>query len=839
MPALNTEIEKQPATVESLQAENDDLRRRLEEAEETISAIRSGAVDALVVEESAGHRIYTLEGADRPYRLFVEEMQQGAATLHADGTIAWCNRQLAELLKTSQEKLVGASLHNFVSPESRAVYDNLLWQGKTHSGRGQAQLRRTGGGMVPAYFIFNALPKDCGGGIGVLVTDQTSQRHHEQLTAAHAALRESERRFREMIDALPVAIYTTDAKGRLTHFNAAAVEFSGRTPELGTDQWCVSFKLYRPDGTPLPHDECPMAIALKEGRVARGVEAIAERPDGTRVWFTPYPTPLRDSAGHIVGGINMLLDITERKQAEERLRRAAEFDEAVMTNMGEGLYTVDNEGLVTSMNPAAEKLFGWTLDELRGRKMHDMTHYKHPDGSPFPAADCAGLQVLREGGILTDQEDVFIRKDGTFFDVVYSSAAIREDGKITGLVVVFRDMTERKHAEEARARLSAIVDSSDDAIISKTVEGVVTSWNAGAERLLGYRAEEMVGQPIIAVIPPDHQDEEREILRRLRRGERVEHFETIRMAKGGRRIEVSLSISPIHDVTGKVIGVSKIMRDITERKQAEESLRLAQAKLADRARQLEEAVAERTAELTTTNRQLEAFVYSVAHDLRAPLRSMEGFSAMLVEEAGSALSETGREFAHRINRAAQFMDTLLMDLLTFSGIAQQRIELTAVNLETVVQSVLSRLENEIQEKNARVETSGPWLAVLAHGPTLGQVLINLVSNALKFVAPGVAPVVRVRIQEGTAVASLSPGDKSEHLPGSWVRVWVEDNGIGIAPEHQEQVFRLFGRLHGDAYGGTGVGLAIVQKGTERMGGRAGVESAPGQGSRFWFEIRKA
>jgi PAS domain S-box-containing protein len=142
-------------------------------------------------------------------------------------------------------------------------------------------------------------------------------------------------------------------------------------------------------------------------------------------------------------------DISERKLAEAAVRRAAEFNEAVMGGMGEGLYTVDQHGLVTSMNPAAEKLFGWTLDELRGRRMHDATHYQHPDGSAFPVEDCAGYQVLQNGMPLTDHEDVFIHKDGTFFDVTFSSAPIREDGRISGLVVVFQEITERKRAEEA------------------------------------------------------------------------------------------------------------------------------------------------------------------------------------------------------------------------------------------------------------------------------------------------------------------------------------------------------------------------------------------------------
>ena len=250
------------------------------------------------------------------------------------------------------------------------------------------------------------------------------------------AQRESrERRFREMIDALPAAVYTTDADGNLTHYNQAAIDFSGQIPQLGTDKWCVSWKLYRSDGSPLPHDECPMAIALREGRTVRGVEAIAERPDGTRVWFTPFPSPLRDGQGNIVGGINMLIDITERKQLEG-----------------------------------------------------------------------------------------------------------------------------------AVGHLAAIVTSSDDAILSKDLSGIVLSWNKGAERLYGYQSEEMVGQSVYRIIPSNREEEESFILDRIAHGERIEHYETVRVHKDGHIVNVSLSVSPILDQQGLVIGVSTIARDITETK---------------------------------------------------------------------------------------------------------------------------------------------------------------------------------------------------------------------------------------------------------------------------------
>jgi signal transduction histidine kinase len=180
-------------------------------------------------------------------------------------------------------------------------------------------------------------------------------------------------------------------------------------------------------------------------------------------------------------------------------------------------------------------------------------------------------------------------------------------------------------------------------------------------------------------------------------------------------------------------------------------------RLADRAGQLEALVTERTSELTAMNQQLEAFVYTIAHDLRAPLRAMQGFSEMLLEEAGATLNKTAKDHADHINKSAQFMDALLNDLLAFSRISQERVELTSVNLEAVVESVLYRLQKDIQEKNARVEISGPWPAVLAHEPTLAQVVFNLVSNALKFVAADVPPRIRIWTEEANLSESNQGG----------------------------------------------------------------------------------
>lgn len=239
------------------------------------------------------------------------------------------------------------------------------------------------------------------------------------------------------------------------------------------------------------------------------------------------------------------------------------------------------------------------------------------------------------------------------------------------------------------------------------------------------------------------------------------------------------------------------------------------------AARLEARVAERTAQLGETNAELEAFASSVAHDLRAPLRAMYGLSQALLEDYGERFDETGREYARRIVNAAQRMDLLIRDLLAYSRLSREGLERASISLGAVVGSVLAEMEAELRERKAIIQCDDFTLAVMAHRATLESIITNLISNAVKFVEPGVAPEVRLR---------------AEAREGS-VRLWVEDNGIGIDPRHQAQIFRVFERLHGiETYPGTGIGLAIVRKGVERLGGRCGVESYLGKGSRFWIEL---
>ena len=384
---------------------------------------------------------------------------------------------------------------------------------------------------------------------------------------AEQALRESERRLHEIIEAIPAAVYTTDADGRITFFNQAAVEFSGRVPERGTDSWCVTWKLYNTDGTPLPHDQCPMAVALREKRPVLGCEAVAERPDGQRRIFTPYPTPLFDAQGRLTGAVNMLVDITERKRAEDILRESEERFRAIVETTPECVKVVAADGTLLLMNEAGLGMVGAAAgEEVTGRSVYDLIAPEDRETyRAFNERICAD-----EKGSL--EFDIVGLKGRRCRMETHAVPLRRPDGSIVQLGIT-RDITGRRKAEETRLLLGAIVGSSDDAIVSKNLNGVITSWNDSAARLFGYTADEAIGQTVASLlIPADRQAEEPEILARLKRGERVDHFETVRRRKDGSLLDLSLTISPVKDAHGTIIGASKIARDITERKRNEQAI---------------------------------------------------------------------------------------------------------------------------------------------------------------------------------------------------------------------------------------------------------------------------
>jgi PAS domain S-box-containing protein len=302
-------------------------------------------------------------------------------------------------------------------------------------------------------------------------------------------------------------------------------------------------------------------------------------------------------------------EVLERQSIEQALHRTLNFDEAVMLNMGEGLYTVDVQGLVISMNPAAERLFGWTLDEVRGRKMHDVVHYKHRDGTPFKGEDCAGLKVLREATVLTDYEDVFIRKDGTCFDVSYSARTLREHDETIGLVIVFRDITDRKQAEaalrESEVRYRATFSNAAVGIAHVALDGRWLGVNDAVCRITGYGREELLMKPFADITHPDDLDLECANAQRLVAGEITTYsMEKRYLQKEGGITWIHLTVSVQRDEFGLPTNFICIIEDITERKHVEEDLRNSEERLRSFSGQLEHMVEKRTQELVSSQDRL-------------------------------------------------------------------------------------------------------------------------------------------------------------------------------------------------------------------------------------------
>ena len=340
----------------------------------------------------------------------------------------------------------------------------------------------------------------------------------------------------------------------------------------------------------------------------------------------------------------------------------------------------------------------------------------------------------------------------------------------------------------------------------------------------GTTREDMEGWGWEKVHHPDHLSRIVEKWRsHLKRGIPWEDTFLLRGKDGNYRWFLSRAF-PVHDAEGKIIRWFGTSTDVHELRETQEALHAAREKLLEHSGNLEKLVEDRTAKLRETVRELEAFSYSVAHDLRAPLRAMNSYAQLLTEEYAPALDQTGQEYLQRISRSAARLDTLMQDVLNYTRVVRAPAELSSVDLDELVHEIIQSYP-DFQPPRADIRIDGKLPEVLAHKGFLTQCVSNLLGNAVKFVKPGEVPRVRIW-------AHVKRG-------GNTVRIWFEDNGIGIAPENRDRIFRMFERIQpAEQYEGTGMGLTIVQKAMERMGGRVGFESEAGKGSEFWIELAK-
>jgi PAS domain S-box-containing protein len=498
---------------------------------------------------------------------------------------------------------------------------------------------------------------------------------------------------------------------------------------------------------------------------------------------------------------------TEESEAMER--EQSEKLRITLASIGDAVITTDAQGRVTFMNRVAESLTGWKQEDASSRPLTDV--FNVVNEQTRQTVENPALWAMREDRVVSQaNHTALIARDGTERPIADSGAPIKDrEGRTIGAVLVFHDITERKRAEEARAYLAAIVEHSRDPVISKSIVGIVTSWNSAAEALFGYSADEMVGQSIRRIIPPELMAEEDEILNRLAAGQSIEHFETERITKTGQRVPVSLTISPIKDATGQIVGASKVVRDITELKQAEEERSLLLAS---------ERAAREQAE--AANRAKDEFVAMISHEIRSPLSSILGWTQML-RASEFDQKETAR-ILEVIERNAMAQLQIIEDLLDISRVITGKLILNVskVELTQVIEGAMDSIGPAADAKGIQLRTRLEARGVVIPGDPvrLQQIIWNLLSNAVKFTPSGGR--VEVRLER---VASN-------------LQITVSDSGPGIDPEFLPFVFDRFSQASdagGRRYGGLGLGLAIVRHLAELHGGTVRADSpGGGQGATF-------
>ena len=759
---------------------------RAERLVEGIAKQAAIAIDNARLFETSQKQRARAEESEKRFRAIVETTPECVKLVASDGTLLHMNSVGLNMVQADTgDAVVGKSVYDLIAPEDRERYrefNERICGGKS----GSSEFDIVGLKGQRRHMETHAAPLQTTDGscVQLAVTLDITERQR-----AEQALRESEQRFRMITEAAPIMVWMSGTDKLCYYFNKGWLNFVGRTLEQESGNGWVA------NVHPDDFDRCLQTyVESFDARQPFEMEYRMRHHSGQYRWILDHAVPRFAPDGTFEGYVGGCLDINEQKEAAEKVRIASE----TLRESEERLRLAQQVGIIGTFEWNVQtNLNRWTaeLETIYGLQPGEFAGTQEAWEQMLHSEDRAGAIKQVELGFQTgapvQAEFRVIWPDGSIHWILGRWQVFKDNfGKPTRMTGINIDITSRKEAEQAQRRLAAIVESSDDAIVGKDLNGIVMSWNPGAEKMFGYSASEMIGRPITIIIPPELQDDEQRILETIGRGERIEHFETVRLTKSGEQIDVSLTVSPVKDDAGRVIGAAKTARDITQRKKTEQALRT-------------------TEKLASVGRM----AATVAHEINNPL---EAVTNLVYLAKGSAASNDVQEYLNAIEVELNRMSLITKQTL---GFYRETLAPSAVRVGEMLDPLISILGRRARNKGIEIRPE------IRHDPEIyavageiRQLIANLLNNSIDAVDSG--GLIRIRIDANRLNGQDPAG----------IRITIADSGRGIAPTDKPKLFEPFFTTKKDV--GTGLGLWVCTNIVQKHHGSIRVKSS-GSPGRSW------